>query len=379
MLMKRIALMLGLVIVILGVMLAVAWFAPLPLEPFLDFQVLYRADSGLLRGIPLYDLASQQQMVASDLGVAVERVFVLPFPYPPWYALATLPLALLPISIAVRMWFLLNTAMLMLSVWLMTDGWNPRSRLISFVLAPVFFPSLGALMVGQYVFPTVLGMAMMVYALRQKNAAVLAVGMALTTFKPHVGIFVLLAALIHLWIRRDDFAVRALKDAVVTGVFLFAVGFLADGNWVTNYWRSLFAFKDASACKQCVSMPMAITQLGGLRFDQSFLVSLALLIGFVVFLAHMFLKLKDGSLVASFTCMALLVNPYLQNYDFAFAWIPLMVCAGFAHSRSAQVATLVAFILPWISFGLWGRDGDFTMLASTVLLMCALIMNIKKE
>ena len=129
-------------------MLAVAWFAPLPLEPFLDFQVLYRADSGLLRGIPLYDLAGQEQMVANDLGVAVERVFVLPFPYPPWYALATLPIALLPISIAVRMWFLLNTAMLMLSAWLITDGWTPRSRLISFVLAPLFFPSLGAFMVG---------------------------------------------------------------------------------------------------------------------------------------------------------------------------------------------------------------------------------------
>ena len=74
--------------VLLGLMLAMAWFLPMPLEPFLDFQVLYRADTGILRGIPLYDLAGQKQMVAGDLGVAVERVFVLPFPYPPWYALA---------------------------------------------------------------------------------------------------------------------------------------------------------------------------------------------------------------------------------------------------------------------------------------------------
>ena len=82
--MKRIALTSTLGIVTLGVMLAVAWFAPLPLEPFLDFQVLYRADTGLLRGIPLYDLASQEQMVANDLGVAVEQAFVLPYPYSPW-------------------------------------------------------------------------------------------------------------------------------------------------------------------------------------------------------------------------------------------------------------------------------------------------------
>lgn len=359
-------------------MLAVAWFAPLPLEPFLDFQVLYRADSGLLRGIPLYDLAGQEQMVANDLGVAVERVFVLPFPYPPWYALATLPIALLPISIAVRMWFLLNTAMLMLSAWLITDGWTPRSRLISFVLAPLFFPSLGALMVGQYVFPTMLGMAMMVYALRQKNAAVLAVGMALTTFKPHVGAFALLAVAVHLLLRRDDFGARALKSAAVTGLFLFAIGFLADGNWVVNYWGSLFAFKDASACRQCDSLPMAITQLVGFGFDRAFLVSLALLIGLVALLARSFPRLQDGRLVALFTCMMLLVNPYLQNYDFAFAWIPLMVCAGFTRSPIAQVVALLAFILPWVGFVLWGSGGGFTMLVLTAALMVVLMRSIER-
>ncbi|HQU37044.1 MAG TPA: glycosyltransferase family 87 protein [Anaerolineales bacterium] len=374
--MKRIALTLGFVIVTLGVMLAVAWLAPLPLEPFLDFQVLYRADSGLLRGIPLYDLAGQEQMVANDLGVAVERVFVLPFPYPPWYALATLPIALLPISIAVRMWFLLNTAMLMLSAWLITDGWTPRSRLISFVLAPLFFPSLGALMVGQYVFPTMLGMAMMVYALRQKNAAVLAVGMALTTFKPHVGAFALLAVAVHLLLRRDDFGARALKSAAVTGLFLFAIGFLADGNWVVNYWGSLFAFKDASACRQCDSLPMAITQLVGFGFDRAFLVSLALLIGLVALLARSFPRLQDGRLVALFTCMMLLVNPYLQNYDFAFVWIPLMVCAGFTRSPIAQVVALLAFILPWVGFVLWGSGGGFTMLVLTAALMVVVMRSI---
>ena len=377
--MKRIALTSTLGIVTLGVLLAVAWFAPLPLEPFLDFQVLYRADTGLLRGIPLYDLASQEQMVANDLGVAVEQVFVLPYPYPPWYALATLPLALLPIPIAVRMWFMLNAAMLMLSVWCITHGWTPRSRLISFVLAPLFFPSLGALMVGQYVFPTMLGMAMTVYALRQKNVTVLALGMALATFKPHVGGFVLLAVVVHLWMRRDDFAVRALKSVAVTGVFLFVIGFLADGNWVTKYWGSLFAFKGVSGCRMCVSLPMAITTLGGFGFDQAFLVSLALLVGFVVLLARVFPQLNDGRLVALFACMALLVNPYLQNYDFAFAWIPLMACVGFARSRVARLAALLAFILPWIGFSLWGRGGDFTLLISTAILMGALMMDIEKE
>ena len=124
---------------------------------------------------------------------------------------------------------------------------------------------------------------------------------------------------------------------------------------------------------------MAITTLGGFGFDQAFLVSLALLVGFVVLLARVFPQLNDGRLVALFACMALLVNPYLQNYDFAFAWIPLMACVGFARSRVARLAALLAFILPWIGFSLWGRGGDFTLLISTAILMGALMMDIEKE
>lgn len=69
-------------------------FLPLPLPPYLDFQVLYHADLGLLQGIPLYDRAGQAEMIANLAGVTPDHVFVLPFPYPPWYALSTIFLAL---------------------------------------------------------------------------------------------------------------------------------------------------------------------------------------------------------------------------------------------------------------------------------------------
>ncbi len=378
MLSNRMMFILLLVVIIAGVILVMAWFLPIPLDPFHDFQVLYRANQGILRGIALYDRAAQEQMVAGDLGVAVERVFVLPFPYPPWFALATLPLALLPVEVAVRVWFLLNLTMLLLSVWLVTDGWTPRTRLYSFIAAPLFFPIFGALIVGQYVFPTILGMAMLVYTLRHQTTWMVALGMAFVTFKPHVGILVLLAVAIHLLLRRDDFGRRAFLYTTIAGIVLFVLGFLADGNWILSYPESLFAFKGVSECNLCVSLPLTIARLAGFGFDQAFLVSLTLLIGFAVVLTRRFLYLTEGLLVALCTCVALLVNSYLQNYDFAFAVIPLFILAGTARSRMDWLAIAIAFLLPWFGLALLGRDGNFTLLISTILLTIVLLTNTRK-
>lgn len=376
--MKRALLIFLVVFFLFGAILAIAWFVPMPLDPFHDFQVLYRANQGILRGIPLYDRAAQEQMVAADLGVPVDRVFVLPFPYPPWFALTTLPLALLPAEVAVRVWFLLNATMLLASVWLVTDGWHPRLRLISFVVAPLFFPILGALIVGQYVFPTILGMAMLAYALRYKTLWMIAVGMALVTFKPHVGMFVVLAVAAHLLLRRDEFGRRAFLYTAIAGAILFALGFLADSNWIINYPRSLFTFKDVSECKLCVSLPLTISTLLGWGFDQAFIISLVLLIGLSLALMKNFSRTDGGLLVALFTGIALLVNPYLQNYDFAFAILPLFALAGLAHPRTDWLILALSFLLPWLGLIFFDRDGNITLLISTMFVTAVLLTNTRK-
>ncbi len=376
--MKRVLLLFLLPALLLGLIVAAAWFVPIPLDPFHDFQVLYRANQGILQGIALYDRAAQAEMVAADLGVSVDRVFVLPYPYPPWFALTTLPLALLPAEVAVRVWFLLNVTMLLLSVWLVTDGWTPRTRLYSFIAAPLFFPVFGALIVGQYVFPTILGMAMLVYGLRRKTVWVIALGMALVTFKPHVGMFVVLAVAAHLLLRRDEFGRRAFLYAVITGAILFSLGFLADGNWIVNYPRSLFEFKDVSACKLCLSLPLTIASLAGFGFDQAFIVSLVLLIAFSILLIRLFPRMNASLLIGLFTCMALLINPYLQNYDFAFALIPLFVLAGMARTRMDWLFVALVFLLPWFGLVFFGRDGNLTLLISAMMMAIALLTNIHK-
>lgn len=377
--MKRSLLIFLFSIVITIILLSVAVFVPFPLDPYLDFQVLYRANRGILQGIPLYDQAAQAQMVADDLGVSADQVFVLPFPYPPWYAVFTLPLALLSIEVAVRMWFLLNIAMLLASIWLLTDGWKPRKRLYSFVAAFLFLPVFGALFVGQYVFPAILGTALIVYALKHQSTRPLALGMALVTFKPHIGIFVLFAVLAFLLLRRDEFGRRAFWATAFTGIVLFIIGFVADRTWTVSYVQSLFRFRDVSECEICTSLPLTIARSIGYGFDQSAPIAGVLLAGLVALFIGSRYRLGDEASVAFFVCVPLLVNPYLFNYDFTFALIPLFYLAGIARSNMDWLWIALIFILPWVGFGLFERAGNFTLLVSVFVMTVSILTRLYKK
>jgi hypothetical protein len=361
------------------VLLAVAILVPIPLDPYQDFQVLYRADRGILQGIALYDQAGQAQMVADDLGVSVDKVFVLPFPYPPWFAVITLPLALLPIDVAVRMWLLLNIAMLLASVWLLTDGWGPHKRLYSFIAALLFLPVLGALIVGQYVFPAILGMSLIMYALKHQRVGLTALGMALVTFKPHIGIFVLLVVLAHLLLRRDEFGRRAFWATAFAGIILFIIGFLADRAWPVTYFQSLFNFKDVSECEICVSLPLTIARMLGLGFDQSAPVAGILLAALVALFIGSRYRLGDEASVAFFVCVALSVNPYLLNYDFSFAIVPLFYLAGSAKSKMDWLWITLIFLIPWIGLGLFERAGNSTLLVVVLVMIIIILTRLYKK
>ena len=377
--MKRTILILAAVVGVIGLLFVVAWVVPLPLNPFLDFQVLYRADQGILQGIPLYDRAGQAQMVAESLGVTVEQVFVLPFPYPPWYAVLTLPLALFPIVVAVRLWFLLNIAMLLASVWLVTDGWEPRKRLYSFIAAFLFLPVIGALIVGQYVFPAILGMSLIMYALKHQRIGLTALGMALVTFKPHIGIFVLLAVLAHFILRRDEFGRRAFWTTGCTGVFLFLIGFVADRAWPITYFQSLVNFGNVSDCEICASLPLTIARVIGLGFDQSAPVAGTLLVVLVALFIGSRPRLGDEAPVAFFVCVALAVNPYLLNYDFSFAVIPLFFLAGSAGSKKDWLWLALIFFLPWVGLGLFERAGNSALLVSVFSMIIIILTRLYKK
>lgn len=358
---------LAVVFVLLVIVLAAAL---LPIRPYMDFQLIFHANLGLLRDIGLYDHTGQVNMIAQLAQVSPERVYVLPFPYPPWYALSTLWLAMMPINTAARAWFAANLAMLFLSAGLLTSGQAPAKRIL-FILGSLFWiPTLGGLFVGQYGFPVLLGAALMIFALRGEKPVLAAIAAALLTFKPHLGGLVLVLTAVALARRRDVIGRKALLMSLAAGMVLFAAGFIASPNWPVEYFHSLTGFKDVSQCGQCVSIPMAIVGFAKARFDQAIWISLpvAILLSSWVVRRWRTVSATPGSLVSTGILMTMLVSPYLQNYDYLLLLVPLIELARRRRRTVEWIAMALAYALPYVSLALWGTHGNASLIVSACIL-----------
>ncbi len=358
------------------ILLSAAILLPLPVRPNLDFQVLYQADLGLLRGIPVYDYTGQVNLVAQMANVGGDQVFVLPFPYPPWFALATAWLALVPINAAARAWFGLNLIMLGASLWLLTEGLPLRKRLALALPAIIFPPVLGSLFVGQYVFPVLLGAALMAWALRRGSGLPLALAAAVLTFKPHLGGVVLVMGVVYLWLRRDEVGRRGLLAILGTGMFLFAVGFLASPAWPAAYFHSLVSFQGipgVQLCTQCVSLPVVIASAAADETGHG-VIAAALLLVLATWVAGKWDRVTEfpSRLITTGLLITLLASPYLLNYDYVMLLVPLIVLAAEA-SAAAWVCLGLAYVIPMVSLALYGTAGNSALVVSTLILFLALV------
>jgi hypothetical protein len=358
---------LAIVFVLLAIVLAAAL---LPIRPYMDFQLIFHANLGLLRGISLYDHSSQVSMIAQLAQVSPERVYVLPFPYPPWYALSTMWLAMMPINTAARAWFAANVAMLFLSAGLLTSGQAPAKRILFFLGALFWMPILGGLFVGQYGFPVLLGAALMIFALRGEKPVLAAIAAALLTFKPHLGGLVLVLTAVALARRRDSIGQNVLLAWLAAGVILFAVGFIASPNWPVEYFRSLTGFKDVSQCGQCVSIPMAFVGFAKARFDQAIWISLPVAVVLLTWMVRRWrtVRATPGGLVSTGILITMLVSPYLQNYDYLLLLVPLIELARRRRRTMEWIAMAIAYGLPYVSLALWGTRGNASLIVSACIL-----------
>ena len=370
--MKRILLWL-LIPVALGNVFVIA-YSPLPIPYNLDFLAIYHANLGVLRGIPLYDLTGQVDMVAEMAGVTADQVFLLPFVYPPWYALLSLPLALLPIDVAARLWFAVNLLFIILFVWLGTDNWLAQRRVISFLLTVLFLPVLGALYVGQFVFPVLLGAGVLFYALPRKHTWLTSIGLFLLTFKPHIGGLVFLFVIVHLLLKRSAFVRRTLWTTGGILLFFFAISFFMDSGWPAHYFQTLFGFREVSPCEgSCISVPMTITSLLGADFTQAVWVAIILLLAWIgLFIKNRPEVWKEANwLIATGFCITLLSSPYQYNYDFVVLLVPFFLLVSTIQKRVDWLCLALAYFLPWVGL-IFGRQGNQVLLFSTLGLMILL-------
>ncbi len=371
--MKRVLLLLPWLLAPIAGLLAISFLAPLPIPYNQDFSVLYFADKALLNGISLYDYPTQLEWVRAQTRPDFE---FHPYPYPPWYALATLPLALLPVAVAARMWFLLNLWMISASVWLLTPKWRPAYRLFGVLGAVMFIPAFGLLVVGQYTVPVLLGAAIFLGAAQRKSALGLAVALGLLTFKPHIGVFLALAG--FGWLvscRREAFARRAILLTGILALFGAALGLLADARWPLTYLKSLGHYRNipgVQSCELCASLSVGLVRLATGLPEIGRAAGVSVLLGFGMlglfywrFRARLISAPVLMSLAVFFT---LLIDPYLLNYDYILLLLPLVTLTGVVQALPKRAMLLGAYLLPWLALVL-GRNGNFWLTISTLLVL----------
>jgi hypothetical protein len=364
--------------------LAIALYVPSSLPVHSDFSAIYNTDLALVNGIPIYDLAAVEALAVKASGIPADKFFLARFPYPPWYALSTFYLGLLPAKAAGTLWFELNLIMLFLSVWLLTNGWPPRWRLIAFPLALFFLPVLGALSVGQYDFPVLLGASLIIYALRKENVGLTTLGTVLLTFKPHIGALILLSVLIYLFAGRSSFGRRATRSILLAGVFLFMIGFVADPAWPVSYPKMLLNYQaegNVTACSECASLPVWLSRwfLDGSLAKATLIAGGSLIALAAVVSIKRNVLLKSPELLITFTLLiTLLISPYLYNYDFILLLVPFAVLIKDGNSIQ-KIIVLICYLVPTFAIALLGRAGNIWLIAVTIVIAVLLYLRITSK
>jgi hypothetical protein len=382
--MKRNTLIILLSFFLLAILLPViALTIPTSLPAHSDFSALYNTDLALVHRVPIYDLEKVEALAVQYTEIIPEKFFLARFPYPPWYALSTFYLGLMPAQAAATLWFELNLVMLFLSVWFLTDGWPGRVRLIAFPLALFFFPVLGALAVGQYDFPVLLGTSLLICSLRKENIPLTILGVVLLTFKPHIGALIILSALGWLVVNRNNFGRRVMRPLIVTGVLLFASGFIADPAWIISYPKMLLGYQNegnVSTCSECASAPVWFSRW---FFDGSLtkamLIAISLLISFAIVFYFIRSLLTSPELVLSAAvAVTMLVSPYLYNYDFLLLLVPLAVL--FHKSNWMQkIMVILCYLVPTAALLVYGREGNIALTIVSGVMLLLVLARAKKS
>src|SRR6266508_131865 len=376
--MKRILILLSSFLLII-VMFAVALYVPNSLPVNSDFSAIYNTDLALVNRIPIYDLPKVEVLAQQHSGIPPENFFLARFPYPPWYALSTFYLGFMSGRAAVTLWFELNLVMLFLSVWFLTDGWSGRLRLIAFPLALFFLPVLGALSVGQYDFPVLLGTSLLFYSLRKENVALTTLGAVLLTFRPHVGALILLSVFGWLIGSRSTFERGALRAVIIAGVLLFIIGFIADPSWIITYPKMLLSYQNegnVSACSECASLPVWLSRWffnGSLSTATVIAVVLFVVLAFTFYFVFPLFKTHEFLLTAALL-ITLLVSPYLYNYDFLLLLVPFAVLPRRGNLLQI-IIVLLCYFIPSFSLLLLGRAGNISLILVTIVLFALLYLH----
>lgn len=341
-----------------------------------DFYTLYSSVVAVGRGISPYDHAALAQIQQAELGWDAASLGVpsLPFFYPPWYVLLSLPLAVLPFRTAAAAWLAVNFLLLMAGCLLVLKAldWRPGRWLLPLLAgATLFMPTLGDLVVGQYGMPVFFGVCLVgglfTGTLPSANTsarwrpALAGLGLVLLTLKPQLGSGALVVSCVWL-VQRRYFQPLAWAAGLLA--VLAASSFRVSPNWPVEMITAQATYAiwagipfPIQGCDTCSTFA-AIVESTGVGGQVALLVDVLAILALVGAVIAAWRRCGDNLLfLLSLACVAtVLGTPYLRNYDLVILLLPFLFVLhstlgvarhpGYLPTPVTRVVLVIAYALP---------------------------------
>lgn len=167
--------------------------------------------------------------------------------YPPWMLPLTLPLGFLNFPLTRIIWLVFNIILILISVnniWSLYGG-SRNKRIISYLVALTFAPTIFLLGYGQITSLLLLGIVFFLYFIQDShdnrlNLFMAGVAASLATIKPHVLYLFLIALLI--WVIRNR-SWLVLLGAVSTILFFTLISIIFDPGVIGHYWEAITSYR----------------------------------------------------------------------------------------------------------------------------------------
>jgi hypothetical protein len=226
-------------------------------------------------------------------------------------------------------------------------------------------PVEGHLIVGQFTIIVGLGISLTLWGSIHHRPALVAVGLVLTTLKPHIGLPFVTAFL--LWSVRGA-PTLVMKQAglfVALLVVLLLASLAMDPHSLSMYPGYLTTLNSLSVnkvCDTCSSIPTFVTDVWRLARGDVWRVRFvtSILLGAILIGPLLMLRLSAPLFVSATVFAILLSAPYLRNYDYVLLIPPLLITAQQASRVSSPLTrrmiwsllalgTFIAGVLPYLT------------------------------
>ena len=308
-----------------------------------DFSYIWAGPRTILDGRDPYDAVDWAASVAALGTEAFDDPPV--YSYPPFVAIALIPIGALPLSIAAGLWTWAGLIAAALSLRTLLRAVAPAQPLVHGVSAGTLLlsqPAVVTLYSGQWSFWLLSALSVLAVALRRRRHVVAAFASLMLLAKPQFAVFMVGGLAWRAW-RRGETRAAAFMLAVPAAIILISAA--ASAAW----WMSWISQVPAERSRELhiATLAAAFTDTGPIA--PAITIAVAILVATLAVIVD----LRRAQTAGVWVALGLLVAPYARSYDHLLLLVPIVLaCAAAGRAAGAAALAGAAILVPgaWLLF-----------------------------